>query len=303
MSSPSERPLLAYFGHHKCASTFFEHVIGEICTELDLRAATFAKPQTFNSDLRSFVRRNRIDFIIYRLADFRYIQELDNYLGFHVIRDPRDICVSAYYSHLYSHPVAGMPELQNLRTALQTVPKSEGMQLEIRSRARQFRCMLEWDYSTDCIREMKFENFVQDPYRELLSAFEFLGLLDSDSYRIRNRVAGIVRSLNRRIFMRSGRRVPRLLRLNKLPAERLLGLVWENSFEQKSGGRKRGEEDVGSHYRKGQPGDWKNHFSAEHIIEFKDLYNHVLISMGYETETDWWRSHLSNLEPTMVQAH
>ena len=73
----------------------------------------------------------------------------------------------------------------------------------------------------------------------------------------------------------------------KLPAERMLGIVWERDFKRLSGGRKVGQQDVKSHYRKGVPGDWKNHFKPEHVAHFKRHYNDLLLKYGYETNPDW----------------
>lgn len=73
----------------------------------------------------------------------------------------------------------------------------------------------------------------------------------------------------------------------KIFAERLLGIVYQNRFSRKSGGRSFGEENVKSHYRKGTLGDWRNHFNQEHIKLFKDNYNHLLIKLGYESDSNW----------------
>jgi tetratricopeptide (TPR) repeat protein len=58
------------------------------------------------------------------------------------------------------------------------------------------------------------------------------------------------------------------------------------SFANLSNGRIEGQENK-SHYRKGQPGDWRNHFDSSHIDCFKKLYNPLLLKLGYETNEDW----------------
>ena len=54
-----------------------------------------------------------------------------------------------------------------------------------------------------------------------------------------------------------------------------------------AGGRKEGDEDVKSHFRKGAPGDWINHFSADHKALFKSLYPDLVVKLGYEASDDW----------------
>ena len=59
------------------------------------------------------------------------------------------------------------------------------------------------------------------------------------------------------------------------------------SFERLAGGRKQGEENRASHYRKGQPGDWVNHFTPKVRQLFKDRYGELLVRLGYESDTSW----------------
>jgi hypothetical protein len=95
------------------------------------KLAAVYNPHQFSNGLREFVEHNRIDFIAYGQADIKYIRALAELRGFHVIRDPRDMAVSAYFSHLYSHPTADWPELIKHRKILQSLSKREGLLLEI----------------------------------------------------------------------------------------------------------------------------------------------------------------------------
>lgn len=63
-------------------------------------------------------------------------------------------------------------------------------------------------------------------------------------------------------------------------------IVERNTFT-KITGRKPGEEDRSSHYRKGIVGDWKNHFSSEVKEDFKRRFGEVLIQTGYEKDLSW----------------
>jgi hypothetical protein len=42
-----------------------------------------------------------------------------------------------------------------------------------------------------------------------------------------------------------------------------------------------------STFRKGRIGDWRNHFSDEHIAAFKEIAGDQLIALGYEQDNDW----------------
>jgi glycosyltransferase involved in cell wall biosynthesis len=62
-------------------------------------------------------------------------------------------------------------------------------------------------------------------------------------------------------------------------------IVWENDFAKKANGRERGQENPMSHYRKGVPGDWKNHFTPERTAYFKQHHGALLTQLGYERMT------------------
>jgi hypothetical protein len=66
-----------------------------------------------------------------------------------------------------------------------------------------------------------------------------------------------------------------------------LGAVYSLRFEAQSGGRERGSEDVGSHYRKGIAGDWVNYFTREHAEAFQDKFGDLVGRLGYEANADW----------------
>jgi hypothetical protein len=63
--------------------------------------------------------------------------------------------------------------------------------------------------------------------------------------------------------------------------------VRKASFEKLSQGRKRGEEDSTSFYRKGVAGDWKNAFSERDKQVFKEEAGDLLVTLGYEKDDSW----------------
>jgi lipopolysaccharide transport system ATP-binding protein len=72
----------------------------------------------------------------------------------------------------------------------------------------------------------------------------------------------------------------------KIEDDQLRRIVEANSFEARTG-RKRGEEEVQSHFRKGISGDWQNYFTDQIKEEFKALFGGVLIKTGYEKNRLW----------------
>ncbi|CAN5422716.1 sulfotransferase domain-containing protein [soil metagenome] len=76
----------------------------------------------------------------------------------------------------------------------------------------------------------------------------------------------------------------------KVSDKQIRAAIELNLFSKKAG-RKQGEEDKFSFYRKGISGDWKNYFDDELKALFKTAmdsqWNKLLIEMGYETGSDW----------------
>jgi hypothetical protein len=63
--------------------------------------------------------------------------------------------------------------------------------------------------------------------------------------------------------------------------------VEATSFERLSLGRERGEEDPSSFFRKGVAGDWRETFTEEDRLVFKQAAGDSLIKLGYEGDLDW----------------
>jgi hypothetical protein len=63
--------------------------------------------------------------------------------------------------------------------------------------------------------------------------------------------------------------------------------VEQCSFENLSGGRKRGQEDPTSFFRKGVAGDWKRVFTEKDKQIFKEEAGNVLVELGYEKDSNW----------------
>ena len=69
-------------------------------------------------------------------------------------------------------------------------------------------------------------------------------------------------------------------------ADRARAAVEKYAFETMSG-RERGDEDRSSYLRKGQAGDWVNHFTPEAAAAFDRYCGDVLIAAGYEKDRSW----------------
>ena len=281
------RPFLAFYGHHKCATMWLNRIISGVCTKLGRSFAAVYDENDFNRDLPGYVSEHKVDFLSYGNADLQFVKGLGPHLGFHIIRDPRDIVVSAYFSHLRSHSTSDWPELVRYREKLNSVSKDEGLALEIKNRAQEFQHLADWDYSQESIFEVRFEDLVARSYENILQIFDHLQLIDDSAYRWADRARFLGLELLDFAIPASRRSVTRRIKPERISGAEVLVIAWRNRFQAQTAGRKQGEENVSSHYRKGLPGDWRNHFQPEHVQLFKSLYPDLLTSLGYEASDDW----------------
>lgn len=281
------KSLLAYFGHHKCATQTMSSIAFSASQSLNLKFGSVHTPPMFENNLPSFVEENKISFLAYTNANIDYVEHLDDFLGFHVIRDPRDIVVSAYFSHLNSHPTNIWPELIEHRKKLKEVSIKEGLLLEMEFSRTNLDNLDSWNYDQENILEIKLEDFMKSPYDTTVGIFSHLNIADENNISLFRKAIYPLGVIVNKADRKMHGMLPFKEWRNTIPVESILGYVYENQFSMKSKGRNRGKENKHSHYRKGVAGDWRNYFMPCHCAYFKERYNHLLIKLGYEASSDW----------------
>lgn len=289
-------PLRAFFGHHKCATGWIGGTIREIALHMGRQFRIINRPIDFETahSLGDFIDTHGVEILSYANANIEHARSLSLYRGFHVVRDPRDVLVSAYFSHKNTHDTAGWPELRAHRKELQSMSKADGLMAEMDFSAPFFEDMYTWDYTQDNVLEVKMEDLTADPMTYFIRIADYLNLLaPQDSPRLIELARRMTAKSNR--LNHRGRRfmpgelplfpVPRRS-MRSIPRKLLIEIVDARSFEKLTG-RNPGEENRQTHLRKGVPGDWQNHFTPRHTGAFKDRYNDLVLKLGYEDSPDW----------------
>ena len=277
--------LYCYFGHHKAATTFIgQSVVREVCRNIGMRWSIVNQPADFDCNLTNYSRKKSIDFLAYVNADDSFVKKIDiPFIGFHVIRDPRDVIISAYFSHRNSHSVDGWPELSDHRAKLRNDNFEEGLLRELDfifdlmtdgASLHPFKSMAEWDYTRNNILELRYEDMVGKSKDFFVELFEFLGLVKPRQFEYNSKIIN-------KLFPGKHRKLP-CIQKSKLDL-----ILDRTSFASVSGGRKLGIEDTTSHYRKGIPGEWKSQFSEKVKEKFKEVYPGLVTSLGYERNENW----------------
>ena len=169
------------------------------------------------------------------------------YKTFFVLRDPRDIVVSFYFSTKYSHPEKFY--IAKLRKELNAMNIAQGMQhcIDVLNDMGPFAAQRSWlqPSENECeFKILRYEDFAQDNHAFLKSLFDYLEIP----------VAG----------------------------EEFDALYERHKFTKKTGGRSQGVEALNSHYRKGVAGDWHEHFDKSVNAHFMSTTQDPLEVLGYQ---------------------
>ena len=280
-----------YFGIHKAATTWLIQLLDDICKEVNLNHKHYHSSQLFGGDIINEIAKNKVDFFSYTNSDYKYVNFTNiDYKGFHVIRDPRDIVVSSYFSHLNSHSTLMWPELIVYREELKGLNLSDGITATIRHLENlsvdgeiipMFDNLKKWNYNNKNIFEIRFEDLIKNPYIIIPQIITFLDLLETTELK------GMPKSKKRLLNKLNYVNVNSAPNSLKIKLEKLLFLIYKHDFYFKTKGRLTGSNDVNNHYRKGEEGDWKNYFQPNHISFFKEKYGKLLINLKYEKDYNW----------------
>ena len=191
-------------------------------------------------EIPEYISTNKVDMLSYQDPDMEIVRTLGDFVGFHVIRDPRDMVVSAYFSHLHSHPTDNWPELIAYRAELQKLSKDDGLLWEMERIKRVFEQLYEWDYAQENVLELKMEDVIANPYDQMVRAFLFIDAAAEYAPFKTKLLAGVARSDSRRAFRISVTEfrpsvVPNYV-LPKIPVEVLLMYIYEQRFSEMARG-------------------------------------------------------------------
>jgi hypothetical protein len=177
------------------------------------------------------------------------IRKPQKYRTFFILRDPRDIVVSWYFSTKYSHPLIG--GIAERRRDLANLSLQDGLRYAIDTLhdAGLFMIQRTWlDVPNDeeNVAIFKYEDLATSNSAFLGALFPYLGI--------------------------------------DLPERMSRWLCRRHAFAVHSGGRQQNVEDKRSHYRKGVPGDWVDYFDSDTMAHFKKVTTDLVDVLGYAAD-------------------
>jgi hypothetical protein len=182
---------------------------------------------------------------------FRNLTKPSDYRAFFVLRDPRDIVVSWYYSMKNTHPINGVESRRETRKRLREISKVEGLCWAIQELADYglFNAQKSWiDVDDSDVRVFKYEDLTgNNQFQEMKQLFSHCTI--------------------------------------SIPDAKLRDLLHRHGFESTEK-RQKGEEDRSSHRRKGEWGDWVDHFDAEVRVVWEDTVGKLPQELGYPSTNE-----------------
>jgi len=279
--APLMRPLNAVFSHHKCGTSWASGVITACCDELHWSYRSTPDAGLFGGiGMEQWAFEEGVDVLMWSNATIALVPPTSSLRAVHIIRDPRDMCVSGYFSHRNSHRTDQWPRLVDHQARLRGTDINEGLALEIDFLGTVFGVMEEWDYTRPNILELRFEDLVADPEGRFMEIAAFFGMTGGPhaggahggGTHLHASTEALTEKVRRRLYL------PPSAHLTDDDVRRI---VKAHSFEVMSGGRARGTVDVDSHYRSGTPGDWRRYMTADHLALFDRTYPTLLDRLGY----------------------
>jgi hypothetical protein len=206
-------------------------------SQLGLKEAYFEKPLPG----RTIAIHLYVDFPTYVS-----IPKPARYKTFFVVRDPRDIVVSWYFSAKYSHPL--IDPIPRLRKRLEKLSMQQGMKyiIDAWDEFGLFEAQRSWMQTPEDVRGarvFRYKTLAADNFLFLKKLFDYLKI--------------------------------------ELPEKELNELYKRHEFATITGGRQQGVADQSSHYRKGVPGEWRRYFDDSTMAYFKRRTGDLLEVLGY----------------------
>lgn len=179
--------------------------------------------------------------------NFTALPKPKEYKAFFVVRDPRDLITSYYFSIKHSHP--DMANVKEMRDALHALSLSEG-----------FLYVMDdlYDYGTFQAMRSWADGAENSSRVELVKFEDLSGPRSFETFQ--------------KLFIHC--EIP-------IPEKTIRKLLQDHGFKRISK-RVQGEEDITSHYRKGTPGDWVNYFNNAIEKKLRVLTGDLVEYLGYQ---------------------
>ncbi len=248
-------------GYHKCLTILSKNIYRGLCKHrlFNRRISKVKRFRHFFHQLDNFYNECQKFDICSISGNYVDLDRFEDIRVARVIRDPRDLIISAYFYHKraaepwckYVNPTdqdwelvrgavpANLPRDYTLTQYLNEVSKEEGLHAEIEFRKYHFQSMLEWPESDPRVLLLRYEDIIGNEaraYGEILSFFGFPFTTN------------------------------------------IIGRRLAQQFSSKS------KKARVKHIRNPHSGQWREHFTPELTRRFNELYGEILDRYAYSRD-------------------
>ncbi|MFT5424390.1 MAG: hypothetical protein ACI89L_002185 [Phycisphaerales bacterium] len=228
-----------YFGHHKCGTNWMRSILKDTARALGLGyEVRGGRADDFTGEPGA----GTVRLYVNPLAECTPESIAEPGRGFHLIRDPRDVLVSQYWSWKNSHE-NNTPQIESLRARLQDLSIADGLAALLPHHRMLSQLAGKPIGPNPLVRVVRYEELWEGGAGSFAELFAFLGL--------------------------------------DLPEGEIGSIVDRHSFESRSG-RKPGDEDNTNHLRRGSPGGWREVFTPELEAAFENAWPGEVGRLGYK---------------------
>lgn len=209
----------------------------------------------------AFPPKTVVSHLYFNYQDYLKVPKPDKYKTFFILRDPRDIIVSWYFSAKYSHVL--VPPIHTIRYNLERLDFDDGLKYIIDTQAEfgLFECQRSWIEAQKSNWAYKPLNLIQGTApHETAKIFRYEDLSNNELNFVRDLFA----------FLEI-----------KMPPKILESIVTKNTIKKLSKDQNSLDGDKKNHYRKGVSGDWQNHFSEPVKQHFYAITGDLIDVLGY----------------------
>ncbi|NJL82057.1 MAG: sulfotransferase domain-containing protein [Chloroflexaceae bacterium] len=243
-ANPRKQKLIIHCSHHKAGTVWFSNVLKEVANQFGLQFQYCRQEKLYLTTEIFLEDHSCLDF-----------EKLPPHRGSHIIRDPRDMIISGYFYHLWTHEKwANIPRQKygdrSYKDYLNSLDLEAGILAEIKRAINGgIKEMSIWDYTDPNFINIKYEDLVKNEREIFSSIFRHYGFHER----------AIAQSLE---------------------------IVDYYSFKNVKK-REAKENFKKSHLRSGRSGEWRELFTDAHKAYFKEHCGDILLKLGYETNYDW----------------
>lgn len=251
--SKSNTPSVLFFTAHKCASVFIGKTLRELTSEIEL---TPINPGAYFSSVGKSEEATKLEMaLMFRPTGYLYgpfrqpdrfylVDDPNKYKKILVLRDPRDVLTSSYFSFGFSHSVPVLSEKKKDFLAKREKIKQQTIEEYVEGQWRQVFAIYD-SYRNILLQQGNDLLFLR--YEDMISNFE-------------EWLLKIVHHLNIR------------------PSESALGdIIEQTSFKVDS-------ENKNSHKRRVTPGDYKEKLNIELIENLNKEFKEILNLLEYDSD-------------------